>query len=95
MDIASTLLNAPGKVAAQIYDIDETVFLYDTETNARAKLGGMYDATITGNQLGFTISRISSTTGATATAGTTPEGLPVSYATPLSFATFSINNYTP
>ena len=95
MNIASTLLNAPGKVAVQIYDMDETVFLYDTETNARAKLGGMYDATITGNQLGFTISHIDSNDRATATAGTNPEGLPVSYATPLSSATFSINNYTP
>ncbi len=60
-----------------------TAFQYDTASNARAKLGGMYDSNITRNQLGFTISLVSSFEGATTANNQT-------------FATFSIpSTYNP
>ncbi|MCR4727906.1 MAG: SH3 domain-containing protein [Lachnospiraceae bacterium] len=63
-DIAGTLSSAPGKVNVLISDYDENNlngFQYTTGSTARARLGGMYDANIAGNQLNFTVSLVANT----------------------------------
>ncbi|MCR5311423.1 MAG: SH3 domain-containing protein [Lachnospiraceae bacterium] len=77
-DIDGTLSNVPGVVGVLLTGFDQSNpngFQYETESNARAKLGGMYDINITGNQVAFTVSRVSSTTSSAigAQSGTSEE----------------------
>lgn len=65
-DIAGTLSSAPGKVNVLISDYDESNlngFQYTTGSTAWARLGGMYDANIAGNQLGFTVCLVNNVEG--------------------------------
>ena len=56
-DIAGTLSDKPGMVAVVFNNWKGSGgFQYETTANARAKLGGMYDARITKSQLNFTVS---------------------------------------
>lgn len=64
-DIAGTLSDKPGMVAVVFNNWKGTSgFQYESTANARARLGGMYDARITKSQLNFTVSVVDEYRGA-------------------------------